>query len=107
MGRITSSVGLVSGIDTKSIIDQLMALEERPKSQLQTRIDDGNDKKLAYTDLTTRLSSLKLIGTSFKKPSTFQASSATSSDEDVITATASNAAAVGNYQFQVARLVSS
>jgi len=40
MGRITSSVGLVSGIDSGSIIDQLMKLEERPKAQLQDRIDE-------------------------------------------------------------------
>ena len=44
MGRISSSVGLVSGIDTKGIIDQLMALESRPKAQLQNRIDDAIPK---------------------------------------------------------------
>ena len=107
MGRITSSTGLVSGIDTKSIIDQLMALEAKGKDQIQTRIDGVNDQKVAYTDLSTRAASLKLAGTTLKKPSTFQASTTTSSNEDVLTATASNGAAVGNYQFQVARLVSS
>src|SRR3954470_14777766 len=107
MGRISSSTGLVSGIDTKSIIDQLMALEAQGKDQIQTRIEGVNDQKVAYTDLSTRATSLKLIGTTLKKPSTFQASSTTSSNEDVLTATASNGAAVGDYQFQVARLVTS
>ena len=32
MGTITSSVGLVSGINSKDIIDQLMAIEAQPKS---------------------------------------------------------------------------
>jgi flagellar hook-associated protein 2 len=107
MGRISSSTGLVSGIDTKSIIDQLMSLESRGKNQIQTRIEGVNEQKLAYTDLSTRLTTLKLSGTALKKPSTFQASSTTSNNEDVLTATASNGAAVGSYQFQVARLVTS
>ena len=54
----------------------------------------------------TRLTSLKLTGTTLKKTSSFQAAIATSGDEDVLTATASNGAAIGAYQLQVARLVS-
>ena len=73
MGRITSSVGLVSGIDSAAIIDQLMKLEERPKAQLQDRIDESNKQKLAYTDISTRLTSLRLVSTKLKKPSTFEA----------------------------------
>ena len=38
MGRISSGVGLVSGINTTQIIDQLMALEAQPKTLLQARI---------------------------------------------------------------------
>jgi flagellar hook-associated protein 2 len=107
MGRITSSVGLVSGIDSAAIIDQLMKLEERPKAQLQDRIDESNKQKLAYTDISTRLTSLRLVSTKLKKPSTFEAAATSSSDEDVLTATAANGAAIGSFQFQVARLVTS
>lgn len=105
MGRITSGIGLVSGIDSRSIIDQLMSLESQPKTRLEGKIDETNKVKLAYTDLSTRLASLKLTGTQLKKASTFQAATTRSGDEDVLTATAANGAAVGNYQFQVARLV--
>src|SRR5687768_4833024 len=105
MGRISSSIGLVSNIDYGAIIDQLMKLESRPKDKLQERIDQATERKLAYTELSTRLSGLRLTATTLKKPSTFQAASATSSNEDVLTATAANGATVGNYQFQVARLV--
>jgi flagellar hook-associated protein 2 len=105
MAGITSSVGLVSGINTKDIIDQLMSLEAQPKTKLEDRIDETNKVKLAYTDLSTRLTTLKLTATSLKKSTTFQAATATSGDDDVLSATAANGAAVGNYQFQVARLV--
>jgi flagellar hook-associated protein 2 len=105
MGRISTGIGLVSNIDYKSIIDQLMTLESRPKEQLQQRIDKATERKLAYTDLSTRLAGLKLTATTLKKPSSFQAATASSSNDDVLTATAANGAAVGNYQFSVARLV--
>ena len=105
MGRISTGIGLVSNIDYRAIIDQLMTLESRPKDKLQTRIDEATQRKLAYTDLSTRLAGLKLTATTLKKPSSFQAANASSSNEDVLTATAANGAAVGNYQFNVARLV--
>ena len=103
---ISSSVGLVSGINSKDIIDQLMSLEARGKDRLQTRIDSLNQQKLAYTDLRTRLTSMRLSGMTLKKTATFQNSTATSSDEDVMTATAASGAATGSFSLQVARLVS-
>src|SRR3954466_5305199 len=105
MGRITSGVGLVSGINSKDIIDQLMTLESRPKDLLQSRIDGISQQKLAYTDLNTRLTSLRINGQSLNKAATFQSASATSSDEAVVTATTSAGAAAGSYSIQVARLV--
>lgn len=105
MGRITSGVGLASGINSQSIIDQLMQLEERPKVNLQARIDTQNKKKAAYTDLQTRLTSLRLFGTTMKKPQTFRAADVNSSDEGVVAGTASSGAAAGSYRLSVARLV--
>jgi flagellar hook-associated protein 2 len=105
MGRITSGVGLASGINSSSIIDQLMQLEERPKVNLQTRIDNQGKKKAAYTDLQLKLTSLRLFGTSIKKPQTFRNANVNSSDEGIITGTASTGAAAGSYRLSVARLV--
>lgn len=105
MGRITSGVGLASGINSQSIIDQLIALESRPKVALQTRIETQNKKKTAYTDLQMKLTSLRLFGTTIKKPQTFRAANVNSSDEGVVTGTASTGAAAGSYRMSVARLV--
>lgn len=107
MGRISTGIGLVSNINYNDIIDQLMTLESRPKDKLQGRIDEATKQRLAYTELSTRLAGLKLTSTALKKPSTFQAATAASSNDDVLTATAANGASVGNYQFYVARLVTS
>lgn len=105
MGTITSSTGLVSGLNTSSIIDQLMAIEGQQKDLVQAKVNDATTQKTAYLDLTTRLTSLQISAQSVSNPSFFANATATSSDPTTITATASNGAAVGSYQFQVARLV--
>src|SRR3954462_9470346 len=105
MGRITTGVGLVSGINSKDIIDQLMKIESQPKDILQTRVDSANQQRLAFTDLLTRLSSVKVFGQTVQKPQAFGAAGTSSSDESVMTATASAGAAIGSFQFQVSRLV--
>ena len=87
MGTITSSVGLISGINTGQIIDELMSLESQPVTLLQTRIASTNSQMQAYTDMETQLSSLQSIGMSLELPSTFQTSTATSSDPTTLTAT--------------------
>ncbi|HEX8341726.1 MAG TPA: flagellar filament capping protein FliD [Tepidisphaeraceae bacterium] len=107
MGTITSGVGLVSGLNSKDIIDQLISIEGRKKDLVQGRIDAINVQKTAYTDVTTQLVGLRLGAQQFSKPSFFTAAQTTSSDESVVTATAAKGAAVGSYQFQVARLVQS
>lgn len=107
MGRISSSVGLVSGINSKDIIDQLMALEQRPKLLLQSRKDKLAEQKTVYSEFITKLSSLESLGRTFARPSTFTAAKAASGDEDILTATTAPGAAFGSYQFQVARLVTS
>src|SRR5215217_6885567 len=105
MGRITTGIGLVSGINSKDIIDQLMSLEARPKDLLQTRVDAANQERVAYTGLQAKLSSIRIFAQSVRKPQTFSAATTTSSDENVLTATAADGASIGSFQFQVARLV--
>lgn len=107
MGRISSSVGLISGINSKDIIDQLMQLEERPKTLLQSRKDKLSLQREAYVAVSGKLTTLTTSARTFQRPSTFTAAAATSSDENVLSATTTAGAAVGSYQFQVARLVTS
>jgi flagellar hook-associated protein 2 len=107
MGTITTGVGLISGLNSKDIIDQLMSIEGRRKDLVQARIDAITTQKTAYVDVSTRLTGLRIKAQSFAKPSFFSAAQALSSDEDTLTATADKGAAVGSYQFQVARLVQS
>ncbi|MDX2131665.1 MAG: flagellar filament capping protein FliD [Planctomycetota bacterium] len=106
MGGITSGVGIFSGIDSQSIISQLLAIEARPRDQAQARIVQLQLQNSAYLDINSRLSALRTAAKAFRDNKTFQTRSATSSNPDVLRATASTDAAPGVYQFIVDRLVS-
>src|ERR1700710_2702083 len=107
MARITSSVGLISGIDTATIINELLSLDSQPVTLLQNRVTSANAQKQAYTAIGTQLTQLQTIGQALQLPTTFAASTANSSDDTVLTATAGVNAAVGSYSFNVASLVTS
>ena len=105
MSTITSSVGLISGINTGAIITALINADSGPVSLLQTRITSNTALSSDYQSLGTQLGSLQSTVQSLEQPSTFQAATANSSNPSVLTATAANGAAVGSYSLQVAQLV--
>jgi len=107
MAQITSGVGLISGINTGALITALLAEDQAPVTTLTNQMDQVQAQQQAYSSLSTQLTSMQTIGQSLQLPSTFQASTATSSNNNVLTATAGEAAAAGTYQFQVSQLVSS
>ena len=107
MSGITTGVGLFSGIDTASLISQLLALEARPRTLAQQRILQLQQQQSAYLDINSKLSALRTAATTFRTQFTFQAMGATSTDDSVLTATASRSAVPGSYSFLVDRLVSS
>jgi len=106
MGTITSGVGLISGLPTADIINELLAVDEAPAQIVQSQLNENTAQQAAYTDMATALTSLSNDASTFTSATNFQATTATSSDPTTLTATSVNGAAVGSYQFQVARLVS-
>ncbi|MEL6795525.1 MAG: flagellar filament capping protein FliD [Planctomycetota bacterium] len=106
MSGITTGIGLVSGIDTASLIQQLLAVESRPRALAQVRLTQLQSQQAAYLDINTRLGGLQTAARSFRTEDTFSSASAATSNEDVLTATASTNAQVGSYTFVVDRLVS-
>jgi flagellar hook-associated protein 2 len=105
MAAITSSVGLISGINTGAIVTALLNDASIPVSELQSRITKNSTLNAAYQALASQLSTLQTTAQSLEQASTFQAATATSSDPGSLTATAANGAATGDYSLQVAQLV--
>ena len=105
MATISSS-GLISGIDTDSLVSKLIALDAAPVSLLQTRITSDQTLGSAYSGLASQLTSLQTTAQSLEKPQAFQGTTANSSNPSVLTATTTTGAAVGSYTLRVARTVS-
>jgi flagellar hook-associated protein 2 len=107
MGGITSGIGIFSGIDTRSLIDQLLAISARPKIFAQQRIAQLQVQQSSFLDINSRFSALSTASKAFRLENTFGAMSATSGNEDALTAVASPGALAGSFSFLVDRLVSS
>ncbi len=101
MGTISSGVGLISGLDFQSIVDQLIAIDARPRDQLQTRIGTIDAQRTAYADISARISGLLNRTNNLLRPSFFNSMRVNSSLPDVLSATANSNATTGSYRFFV------
>jgi len=99
-----SFTGLTSGVDWRSLITELMQLERRPLTRLESRKKDLDADKSAWSDVKTALTDLKGVVDDFKLSSTLQGLKASSGDEDVVTATATSSANPGSHTITVAQL---
>jgi len=106
MSGITST-GLFSGIDANQLIEQLIQVESRPKVFAQQRLIQLQQQQASYLELNNLLGNLKSAAAQFRTQRSFQAKKATTSNEDVLSVTASTRAQPGTYRFVVDRLVSS
>lgn len=96
----TAIDGLVSGLDTTSLINQLMTLESQPQSRLKTKQSSAETMVSALQSLNTKVASLATNATAAAKASSWSAFAATSSAESV-TATVGTTATGGTVSFRV------
>ncbi len=104
MGTISSGVGLISGIDFNSLVEQLIAIEAAPRDRLLTRIGNIDAQRTAYLDISARISAMLSYVNSLATRSFFLANSASSSNSDVLGVTANSKAVPGSYSFIVRSL---
>jgi flagellar hook-associated protein 2 len=99
-----SASGLISGLDTNSIISQLLALQQRPILQLQRREAGYQVELTAYGNLKGVLNSLKSAAEGLDSISDLTSFSASSGDTDIFTASAGSSATAGSYSITVEQL---
>ena len=105
MSGISTGIGLISGIDTASLISQLMEIERRPVTNLQNRVQTIDAQRSAFLELSAQILSLQNVLTGLGRPSFFNRFLSTSSNEGILTATADSTASPGTYSFRVRSLV--
>lgn len=107
MSGITTGIGIFSGIDTATLIEQLLAVEARPRQLAQRRIVQLQAQQGAYLDINSKLGALQSSVRRFRTEFIFDSMKGSSSNADVLSAQASRTAVPGSYAFIVDRLVSS
>jgi flagellar hook-associated protein 2 len=87
--------GLVSGMDTKAIVDSQIAVDRQPAVLLEKRNRVFTERNSAIRSLNTKLLSARLDLSSLKLSGAINPRTVASSTDTVATATATNSAAVG------------
>jgi flagellar hook-associated protein 2 len=107
MSGISAGVGLISGINTAQLIEQLMAIEARPVTMLQARGKALDAQRAAYLSISAQILAIQNAASKFKKISFFRQFASKSSDESVVSAVAGESAVVGSTTLRVHSLVTS
>ncbi|GGY70090.1 flagellar filament capping protein FliD [Pseudoduganella albidiflava] len=101
MATITASGGV---LDVSSIVSQLMAVEQQPLAKFQQKQASYQASLSAYGSLSGAIGVFQSSLGSLTKASDFNALSATPSNADVLTASATSKAVAGNYKVNVTQL---
>ncbi|MDP2005062.1 MAG: flagellar filament capping protein FliD [Rubrivivax sp.] len=102
-----SSAGIGSGLDVNSIVSQLVAIERQPIRQLQSEATRLQTQISAFGKVQGTMSTLRDASLKLSQASNWSVSTAASSDSAKLGATATGAAASGNYNVVVTRLAAS
>ena len=105
-GTITFS-GLATGIDTSSIVSQLMALERAPEQILTNQKTTLQTQASEYSKLSSLLTTLQSTMAGMNTASTFSAKTVSVADSTVASATATGSAQAGNHTLKVTSLAQS
>ncbi len=97
--------GLVSGMDTTSMISSMMQIESLPKTNLQTKVANAQTTVASYQSVNSKLAALKSAAMDLQSLSTWRSVKPTSSSTNVVaTATGGTNTQTGSLTFDVTQL---
>src|SRR5262249_26612695 len=100
--------GMASGLDTDSIISQLMAIEQNKVTAVQRRQTAITQHKTDLSNIKTKLDAVKTAAADLTSSSLWKpAQSTTSSDPTKVEAAVTAGAGIGGHTIQVNKLASS
>src|SRR5919107_2884684 len=99
--------GLASGLDTNTIVDQLMAIERQPQNRLKLKQGQIDARKTALGDVASRLKNLRLAAQDLKSATLWlDTQTVDVNDATKVAATRTGGAGTGAYQLSVTQLAS-
>jgi flagellar hook-associated protein 2 len=100
--------GLASGVDTSSIVDQLMAIERQKSTRITNSQTSVSAHQTALTGVATSLNALRTAATALNDASTWKANpTVDSSDPTKVSVALLSGAGIGGHTISVERLASS
>src|SRR5919197_2589 len=97
--------GLAPGIDTSTIVSQILAIERQPRQKLVLRQDQVTARENAIKDIVAKLNALKTAATDLRSTSVWaNVQTATSSDATKVSVASAAGAAAGGYVVNVTSL---
>ncbi|MGB6099058.1 MAG: flagellar filament capping protein FliD [Comamonas thiooxydans] len=99
-----SSVGIGSGLEVETIVKQLVALESKPITALQTKATGINTQISAFSQLKSQISNLQDQLDKLTKPATWLGNTLTSSNSAQVTGTATSSAVQATYDVEVSQM---
>ncbi|KAA1259364.1 Flagellar hook-associated protein 2 [Rubripirellula obstinata] len=97
MGRIQSSIGLITGTDIAGTVDQLMAINAQPRDRLLSRTQTLQAEQRSIDELTASVIGVQFSGAQLSNLSTFRSKSAASSDSDALSVLAGSKATAATH----------
>ena len=97
MGRIQSSIGLITGTDIVGTVDQLMQISARPRDRLLGRNKEIEGKQQQIASLTASVIGVQIAGNALGTSAIFSSKSVESSNADAVSVTAGDSAVSGKY----------
>ena len=107
MATSTSSLqvgGLVSGLDTNSIIDGLTQIEQNRVTREQAASDLVTAQRAAFNNLATQVYNFSSAATAISKTTTFDIFKSTSNDDELATVTGKTGGSAGSFEVVVQQL---
>lgn len=107
MGRIQSSIGLISGVPIGDTVDKLMKLESRPRDNLDAATKKIDQERAAITELSALVIATQYVVKNLAKPAVYHKRIATGSNDAALTATVTGTPPIGSYVFTPVHTVQS
>lgn len=104
---LLTSMGVGSGIDVSSLVNQLVAARKAPlQNQITNQANSANTQLSGLGQISAALSALQSAMAPISDGSAFSSRSVSSSDTDILSASASGSAVTGSYDVVVTKLAS-
>lgn len=101
---VTASTGIVSGLDTESIISGLMAVESQSVTRLETKQTTVESQISAMGQIKSAIASLQAAAEDMATTSDLYSYTGTLADTSIASATTTSSAVAGSYSIEVEQL---